>query len=210
GQPFGRDRLGGLAVSELAASHATPELDDLLPEATDPSWTTETEARVVGLLVLGVATGWADQRGESADRPASGDLEPFPFGVGGGHGGEEPELRPVEDALGERRTEPRKPLEPRADRRKALELAARDAQALAAVVPEAGEAELVVPAAGEEAPRERAEDHPALRLPGGEPPEPAVEHEGRLVRGEGPTVGLGRNQNVRGYIHATKAKNSRT
>jgi hypothetical protein len=46
-----------LAVSELAARHAAGQLDDLLPETTDPAWTAETEARVVGLIALVVVTG---------------------------------------------------------------------------------------------------------------------------------------------------------
>ena len=52
GEPLGRDGFGGLAVGELAARHAARELDDLLPETTDPARTAHAEAHVVVLVVL--------------------------------------------------------------------------------------------------------------------------------------------------------------
>src|SRR5262249_56634384 len=74
---------------------------------------------------------------------------------------------------------------------------------LAGVVAEPREAELVVAATPEEGVREPAEDRPAAHLLRGEPTKPAVEDERGVVSAEpAAPVGLGRDEQLRGGVHA--------
>src|SRR5438034_8421986 len=81
GQPFGRDRLRGLALRELRPRHPPRQLDDVMPEAADPAGAAEAEAdlRLVVLIGIGSAAGFPDERRERADGPAPGQLEPGVF-----------------------------------------------------------------------------------------------------------------------------------
>jgi hypothetical protein len=196
-------------VRDIAPGRAPRELDDLLPEKADTARTAQPEARIVALVLFALLAGGAEDRGERADGPATGDLQPFRLALRGGHDRQEPDLRPAEDARGERLAEVRQALEPRTDRRQALDLARRQAEPLAGVVTEAGEAELVVSAAGEEASRQTAENRTALGFMGGEPPQRAVEYERRVGRGKRTAVRLGRYEEVGGCIHGRRANNRR-
>jgi len=179
GEPLGGNDLGGLRERELAARHATGELDRLAPAGAHSARTADREAETVALV--GVRGRAHDQRFQRANGPVARERQPLALAVGGGRRGEKARLRPREVARGEGGGDGGEALEPLGDTGEVLHLARGETEAFARVVTEPREAEPVVVAAREEGAREPAKDAAADRLLAREATEEAVELEGTEI-----------------------------